>query len=88
MKYLGILILVVILGGCAGAPSLEQLEDQAMLSGDWSQVEKRERIIERRKARERSDCRRGFVSLCDKRIGEVRCMCVNRSDLRDVFSTL
>lgn len=88
MKGIGILILLVILGGCAAAPSLEELEDQAMLTGDWSQVEKRERLIERRRAREQElpDCGPGYVRVCEKQIGQDRCGCMSRSAMRDIFS--
>ena len=88
MKGIGILILLVILGGCAVVPSLEELEDQAMLTGDWSQVEKRERLIERRRAREQElpDCGPGYVRFCEKLPGQDRCGCMRRSAIRDVFS--
>ncbi len=88
MKGIGISILLVILGGCAAAPSLEELEDQAMLTGDWSQVEKRERLIERRRAREQElpDCGPGYVRFCEKQIGQDRCGCMSRSAMRGVFS--
>ncbi|MCH7538407.1 MAG: hypothetical protein IID57_11200, partial [Proteobacteria bacterium] len=48
MKGTGILVLLLMLGGCAVVPTLEDLEDQALLTGDWSQVENRERTIARR----------------------------------------
>ncbi len=88
MKGIGILILLVILGGCAAVPSLEELEDQAMLTGDWSQVEKRERLIERRMAREQElpDCGAGFVSFCERQVGQDRCGCMSRAAIRSVFS--
>ena len=83
MKKLGILILVLILGGCAAAPTLEELEDQAMLTGDWNQVEKRERIIARRNAREALDCENGYMSVCETYISKTRCSCVRHSVMRD-----
>jgi hypothetical protein len=88
MKGIGILILLLILGGCIAAPSLEELEDQALLTGDWSQVEKRERLIERRRAREQDlpDCEPGSVRFCERQIGQDRCGCMSRSSMRDVFS--
>ena len=50
MKGMALLVLV-LLGGCGTYTSLEQLEATAMLTGDWSEVEKRERIIARRNLR-------------------------------------
>ncbi len=85
MKGLGILVLVLMLGGCAAAPTLEELEDQAVLTGDWSQVEKRERTIARRNAEEPLDCAGGYVSYCVTRIAKTRCSCVSRSAMRDAF---
>ena len=38
---------LLILGGCSGYQTLEQLEDEALVSGDWSAVEKREELIAR-----------------------------------------
>lgn len=90
MKDIGILILVAILvipGGCVAAPSMEHLEDQAVLTGDWSHVERRERIIERRKTREPLSCGNGYVSVCKKRIGQLNCTCMSRTEMRDIFST-
>jgi len=85
MKAIGNLILILMLGGCAAAPTLEELEDQALLTGDWSQVEKRERTIARRQAGEPLDCAKGYVSYCMTRIATTRCSCVSRSAMRDMF---
>ena len=85
MKAIGIFILVLMLGGCAAAPTLEELEDQALLTGDWSQVEKRERTIARRKAAEPLACADGYVSYCVTRIATTRCGCVSRAAIRDAF---
>jgi hypothetical protein len=78
MKYIGILILLFSLAGCAGASSLQELKDQAMLTGDWSAVEKREKIIARRKALQGPSCPSGTVALCQSYIGEKRCVCADR----------
>ncbi len=50
MKCMGVLLLSFLIG-CAPVATLEELEAQAYVSGDWSEVEKRERIIARREAR-------------------------------------
>ena len=85
MKAIGTLILILMLGGCAAVPTLEELEDQAVLTGDWSQVEKRERTIARRQTAEPLDCANGYVSYCETRIATTRCSCVSRSAMRDMF---
>ena len=85
MKGTGILVLLLMLGGCAAVPMLEELEDQALLTGDWSQVEKRERTIARRQPGKPLDCAAGYVSYCKARIVNTRCGCVSRSAMRDLF---
>ena len=85
MKTIGNLILILMLGGCAALPTLEELEDQALLTGDWSQVEKRERTIARRQAEEPLDCVKGYVSYCETRIVNTRCSCVSHAAMRDAF---
>ena len=85
MKTIGNLILILMLSGCAAVPTLEELEDQALLTGDWSQVEKRERTIARRLAGELPKCASGYISVCQTQIGTTRCGCVSRSAMRDVF---
>ncbi len=85
MKAIGNLILILMLGGCAAVPTLEELEDQALLTGDWSHVEKRERTIARRQAKEPLDCAAGYVSYCKTRIVNTRCSCVSHAAMRDAF---
>ena len=43
--------MVVVLGGCGSYSTLEELEQEAMLTGDWSRVEQRERILAKRAMR-------------------------------------
>lgn len=85
MKGTGILVLLLMLGGCGAVPTLEELEDQALLTGDWSQVEKRERTIARRQAKEPLDCVKGYVSFCETRIVNTQCRCVSHTVMRDMF---
>ena len=42
------LLTLMMLTGCASLTPLEQLESEAMVSGDWSKVDRRERSIEMR----------------------------------------
>ena len=57
MKYTTTILAVLLLAGCAPIKSLEELKDEASVSGDWSEVERRERILKRRA--ERGTCQRG-----------------------------
>ena len=80
MKVL-VLLGVIFLSGCGSFQSLDQLEDQAFLTGDWSAVESRERLIAKRKARSGLQCPAGQVGFCEKRTGRSRCGCVDRGEL-------
>ena len=68
-------ILLVILAGCAGSPTLEELEDEAIVSGDWSAVEEREELL-KRKGKNVLQCPSGFVSSCYEVGLRVDCKCV------------
>jgi hypothetical protein len=82
----GIIILAfVFLAGCGTYTPLEQLEREALVSGDWSLVEQRERIISRANARPGAHCPDGTLNYCESRFGEKRCQCVS---MRVVRSTL
>lgn len=76
----GIIILALLsLAGCGTLVPLEQLEQDALLTGDWSAVEKRERIVARREMKNGPSCPSGQVAVCDVRMSKQRCSCV-RSD--------
>lgn len=80
----GIVLLgLCMIAGCSYTP-LEELEKQAMVTGDWSAVERRERLIAEREARTRSNCPSQTVEVCETFIGDERCSCVEQSD----FSTM
>lgn len=63
--------------GCASGPSLEQLERQALLTGDWSTVERREQAVERRQARDEIRCPAGQTGYCENRRLIRPCRCVD-----------
>ena len=81
------LLIVCFLVGCVPAPTLEELETQASRSGDWSEVEKRERILAKREARRGLNCQAGYVSYCESYGGMDQCTCVKHDVLVDVFAT-
>ena len=86
MKVL-VLLGVLILTGCISMPTLEQLETQAFLTGDWSAVEKRQRIIAKRAALRATQCPAGYMTFCEKQMGqENRCGCVKDEQMRALLS--
>jgi starvation-inducible outer membrane lipoprotein len=85
MKTTGILLLVLTLGACVSVPTLEELEHQAMLTGDWSAVEARERRIAHRSARQGPGCPSGTVAYCEQQVSSERCTCVDHSALSAIF---
>ena len=76
MKQLGILGVLLALAACAPMKSLEDLEAEALRTGDWSLVEEREALIAKRNSRRPMQCPGGAVSLCERTVGLYRCQCV------------
>lgn len=77
---------ILLLGGCAAAVPLAELERQAMLTGDWSAVERRERQMARRVEVRGPFCAHGFVRYCVDAGSRDRCTCITEQRLRDMFS--
>lgn len=86
MKVLGVLAAMLLLTGCGSIKSMDELQLEASITGDWSEVEKRERMIARRKEREGPTCPKGYVTFCEQSGGEKRCGCVSRQGVREVFA--
>ena len=84
MKLLTIII-VILLAGCAARRPLAEIEAEAAISGDYSEVEKYKRI-ERAMHRLQPDtvCRNGYVLYCTKKSETPTCTCVSPID-RSVF---
>jgi hypothetical protein len=80
-----VLLAVLGLSACGTSPSMEELEQQAMISGDWSEVEKRERMMMRREARRGPRCADDQISYCQTSFGRDRCACVARAIVRNTF---
>ncbi len=83
-----VLLGALILTGCGSTPSLEQLEEQAFLSGDWSAVEQREILIARRIAIREPHCPTGMVDFCEKRGAQKRCECVGKAKMWELLPWL
>ncbi len=86
MRCMGLLLLSFLVG-CAPVTTLEELEAQAYVSGDWSAVDKRERMIARREARMGPTCPGDAVAICERHVGSQRCTCVSRDVMRDMLSS-
>ncbi len=81
MKVITILALV-FLAGCTTYPPLEQLEAEALVTGDWAAVEKRERVIAWRQQRQGIQGPGQQINFCQKSVGTTRCECVEQDELR------
>lgn len=87
MKRLGILAGLLLVAACAPMTSLEELEAEALQTGDWSFVEERETLIAKRNSRRPRRCPNGQVSLCEKSVGLYRCQCVGKGVMVDAFAS-
>ncbi len=77
---------MLLLSGCGTFQSMEELERQAMLTGDWSAVEQRERILAQREQQRGLECPSGHVSYCEKYVGRSECRCISNDAMRDVLA--
>ncbi|MDX1500411.1 MAG: hypothetical protein R3176_10965 [Woeseiaceae bacterium] len=73
---LAVLTVLILAAGCATRPSLEQLEQEALATGEWSAVEAREAALARQERRLGPECPRGAVSVCYETGLAVDCGCV------------
>ncbi len=76
------MLALILLTGCAGYTPIQQLEAQALLTGDWSVVEKRERMEIRRNLHSYMKCPAGTIGYCETYRLPVRCSCVDRASIR------
>jgi hypothetical protein len=77
----------LILGSACAVP-MQQLVDEALITGDWSEIEQREAALSRRQAREQSiQCGSGEVGYC-KASGRLKrrvCTCKLFSDVENAL---
>ena len=81
MKIATVFVLFFLVG-CAARPTLDELESQAFLTGDWSAVEARERSNARRAARYGIQCPSGYISYCENHFGRTECTCIKRNSFQ------
>ncbi len=77
MKIATVFVLFLLVG-CAAQPTMDELQTQAFISGDWSAVEARERAVARRALRSGNHCPAGYVAYCDESFGDTRCFCLRQ----------
>ncbi len=80
MKFV-ILFTLVIVVGCAPTP-LEELEKEASITGDWTEVEWREERIKKRLRDVASDCPYVSSNNCIEERSGLQCYCVPSTDER------
>jgi hypothetical protein len=85
MKRIGLVLTLMILGGCGTYHTLDELENQALLTGDWSEVERRERIIARRQGRSGLSCPSGLTRYCERWGADQRCTCIQTDDVQQML---
>ena len=78
MRVVAILVLGFLVG-CTGQPSLEELEDAAVATGDWSKVEKRERVVLLRQGPSRPACSFSHTRVCVENGVTTKCNCYKPS---------
>ena len=85
VKGLVMVLALLLVAGCSSFVSMEQLEAEAMLTGNWSAVESRERIIHRRNLRSSLQCPPGSIGYCEMDFGQGNCTCVEAEIIRSMF---
>ncbi len=74
-----ILFTLVVVAGCALNPTLEQLEAEAMTTGDWTAVERREEVIKERREKTAPGCWVG-TKVCFEELSGIECYCRPSAD--------
>lgn len=82
MRVTAIALLFILLGACAPIPTLDELQSEALQTGDWSEVERREKIMRVRQARSGPQCPDGATGYCEQSGGDVQCACYSTDVLR------
>ena len=83
MKCMVVVLGLFLLGGCGTYHTLEELEDQALVTGDWSEVERRESKIAMRTGQSGMSCPAGMTYLCQRGGVADRCDCVAFDDVQN-----
>jgi hypothetical protein len=71
-----VLTALVALAACTSQKTLEELEQEALATGNWTEVEKREMAQTRRGKNSDKRCPEGFVNVCLESGMSIDCRCV------------
>ena len=80
---IAILVTSVTIVGCAPRPALEQLEEEALVTGEWAAVERREELIKKRLEATAPGCSVGQRKKCIEEQSGIQCYCLPSADRRD-----
>ena len=61
--------------GCVSNPTLEHLEDEALATGDWTAVDRREELIKERRELTGPGCEVGLTKTCVEEPSGIECYC-------------
>ena len=81
LRLIPFLALTLVIG-CAARPPLEQLEDEASTTGDWTAVERREELVKQRLESTAPGCPKGEVKRCFEEPSGIQCYCVRSAEKR------
>ncbi len=82
MKFVFLISLVIVVG-CAPRPPLEQLENEALITGEWTTVERREELIKERLESTAPGCPVGQRKKCIEEQSGIQCYCLLSADERN-----
>jgi len=82
MKFV-ILFSLVIVASCAQRTPLEQLEAEALTTGDWTAVERREEQIKEWLESSAPGCPKGLNKYCVEEQSGIQCYCVPLTVIRE-----
>ena len=82
MKFVFLLTPAIVIG-CAPQPTLEELEDEASSTGDWTAVEWREEVMKKSLESRGPGCVKGLNKYCVEEQSGIQCYCVPLTIIRE-----
>lgn len=73
-----LLVAILALFGCTSQPTTEELEGEALKTGDWSDVEQRAKMTEKMSVKPKPKCPEHLMLLCIKDGEHEECFCQSR----------
>ena len=78
-----ILFTLVTVVSCTPQPTLEQLEVEALTTGEWTAVERREEVIKKRLESGAPGCPKGLKKYCVEEQSVIQCYCLPNNFIRE-----